>query len=185
MEVFSFNANTKQLEINQGEILLVREFKTLLDRDKTKDKSKVIKELTYIWLALDWKSMYASYTEIERHEEALADSGITEKEFNDPDFRAACRKYRELQESSYSIKLLNAARVAASQFIDYFTTIVDLNERDANGKPVFDAEKVIKVVSKLNDMHEELVTLEERVKKELAEKSTVRANAIDGFDPDA
>jgi ABC-type branched-subunit amino acid transport system ATPase component len=66
---------------------------------------------------------------------------------------------------------------------DYFTDIVDLNERDVNGKPIFTAEKVMKEVGMLNKVHEELITLENRVKKELAEKSTLRAGAIEDFDP--
>jgi hypothetical protein len=41
------------------------------------------------------------------------DANITEEEFNDPIFREACRKYRNLQDSNKSIKLLNAARNAA------------------------------------------------------------------------
>jgi hypothetical protein len=43
----------------------------------------------------------------------LSDSGLTEEEFNNPVFREACRKYRNLQDSNKSIKLLNAARMAA------------------------------------------------------------------------
>jgi hypothetical protein len=67
-----------------------------LDRDKTKHKDKATKELTYIYLAIDYKSIYSQYSELERHQEALNDSGLTEKEFNDPTFREACRKYRAL-----------------------------------------------------------------------------------------
>ena len=59
-------------------------------------KTKLIKELTYIYLAICWKSPYNNYTEQERHEEALSDSGLTEKEFNDPVFREACKKFRAL-----------------------------------------------------------------------------------------
>ena len=47
----------------------------------------------------------------------------------------------------------------------------------------FIAEKVMKEVGMLNKVHEELITLENRVKKELAEKSTLRAGAIEDFDP--
>ena len=54
---------------------------------------------------------------------------------------------------------------------------------DANGKPIFTAEKVMKEVGMLNKVHEELVDLENRVKKELAEKSTLRAGAREDFDP--
>lgn len=183
MNVFTYDNGNNRIEINEPEILLIKEFKALSDRDKTKNKTRLWKELTYIYLAIDWKSLYNQYSEQERHTEALADSGITEAEFNDPLFREACRKYKALQESNKSIKMLKAAMTAADQFIDYFTDIVDLNERDVNGKPIFTAEKVMKEVGMLNKVHEELITLENRVKKELAEKSTLRAGAIEDFDP--
>ena len=54
MNVFNYDSDHLQLEINEPEILLIKEFKALLDRDKTKTKTRVIKELTYIYLALDW-----------------------------------------------------------------------------------------------------------------------------------
>lgn len=183
MNVFTYDNGNNRLEINEPEILLIKEFKALSDRDKTKNKSKLWKELTYIYLAIDWKSLYSQYSEQERHQEALSDSGITEQEFNDPVFREACRKYKALQDSNKSIKMLRAAMNAADQFIDYFTDIVDLNERDVNGKPIFTAEKVMKEVGMLNKVHEELVTLENRVKKELTEKSTLRGGAVEDFDP--
>lgn len=183
MNVFTYDNGNNRLEINEPEILLIKEFKALSDRDKSKNKTRLWKELTYIYLAIDWKSLYNQYSEQERHQEALSDSGITETEFNDPLFREACRKYKALQDSNKSIKMLRAAMTAADQFIDYFTDIVDLNERDVNGKPIFTAEKVMKEVGMLNKVHEELITLENRVKKELAEKSTLRAGAIEDFDP--
>lgn len=183
MNFFVFNSINKQLEINEPEIFLVKEFKALINRDKTKKKDRVTRELSYIYLAIDWKSPYNQYSELERHEEAINDSELSEEEFNDPIFREACRKYRQLQDSNKSIKLLEAAKRAADQFIDYFETIVDLNERDANGKPVFQAEKVMKEMAMLNKVHEELITLEDQVKKELTEQSTIRAGAVDGFDP--
>ena len=179
MNVFNYDSLNKQLEINEPEIFLVREFKALVDRGK----ERAFKELTYIFLALDYKSIYSQYTEYERHEEALSDSGITEEMFNDPLFREACRKYRSLQDSNKSIKLLNAARNAADQFVDYFETIIDLNERDQNGKPVFSAEKVMKEMAQLSKVHEQLVALEAQVKQELEVQSGTRANVDEGFDP--
>lgn len=183
MNVFSYNNLNKQLELNEPELLLVREFKALLDRDKTKHKDRATKELTYIYLAIDYKSPYSQYSELERHEEALSDSGVTETEFNDPIFREACRKYRTLQDSNKSIKLLNAARNAADQFVEYFETIIDLNERDQNGKPVFSAEKVMKEMAQLSKVHEQLTLLEGQVKQELEVQTNTRANVEEGFDP--
>ena len=183
MNVFVYDNVNNRLEINEGEIFLVTELKNLLNKDQSKNKELAFKELTYIYLALDWKSPYSQYTELERHEEALRDSGLTEEEFNNPVFREACRKYRTLQESNLSVRMLNAAKLGAQQFIDYFTIIADLNERDVNGKPVFDAKKHFETMSKMHDLHEELTSLENLVKKELTETSTLRAGAVEDFDP--
>lgn len=183
MNVFIYDNVNNRIEINEPEILLIKEFKVLFDRDKTKNKSRAFREFTYIWLALDWKSIYSQYSEQERHQEALSDSGLSEKEFDDPQFREACRKYRDLQDSNKSIKLLKAARTAADQFIDYFETIIDLNERDQNGKPIFSAEKVMKEMAQLSKVHEQLVTLEGLVKQEMEIQHGTRANVEEGFDP--
>ena len=183
MNVFMYDNVNNRLELNEPEILLIREFKALYDRDKSKNKARLWKELTYIYLAIDWKSLYSQYSEQERHTEALSDSGITETEFNDPIFREACRKYKSLQESNKSIKLLRAARMAADQFVEYFETIIDLNERDQNGKPVFSAEKVMKERGQLSKVHEQLTILEAQVKQEMEIQSDTRAGVSEGFDP--
>ncbi len=183
MNVFIYDNLNKQLDLNEPELLLVKEFKALLDRDKTKNKEQATKELTYIYLAIDWKSPYSQYSEYERHEEALSDAGLTEEEFNNPVFREACRKYRNLQDSNKSIKLLNAARMAADQFAEYFETIIDLNERDQNGKPIFSAEKVMKEMAQLSKVHEQLIALESQVKQEMEIQTSTRAGVSEGFDP--
>lgn len=183
MNVFVYDNVNNRLEINEPEILLIKEFKALSDKDKTKTKTQLWKELTYIYLAIDWKSPYSQYLEQERHEEALNDSGLTEKEFNDPIFRDACRKYKALQNSNKSIQLLNAAKTATDKFIEYFENIVDLNDRDQNGKPIYTAEKVMKEVAQLSKVHEQLKILEAQVKQEMEISSGTRAGVQKGFDP--
>lgn len=179
---FTYNQQTHMVELNIPEILLISEFQALAKEDKSTYKDKLFKQITYIHLALAWDSPYAQYSEAERHNEAMLDSGLTEKEFNHPTFRAACRKYRELQDSNKSIRLLRAAEMAADQLIDYFENVIDLNERDQNGKPIFSAEKMIKEVTQLNKVHQELLDLENRVKKEMAEQSQIRAGAVEGYE---
>lgn len=180
---FVYDNVNNRLELNEPELLLIKEFKELLERDKTKNKVRFWKELTYIYLAICWKSPYNQYSSQEKHVASLEDSGLTENEFNDPIFRNACRKFRNLQESNKSIKMLEAAKGAVDKFIDYFDIIVDLNERDTNGKPIFSAEKIMKEVSNLTKVHQELIDLENQVKKELTEKTTLRAGANEDFDP--
>lgn len=189
--IFQYDNVNNRIELNIPEILLVKEFAELMkcERNICKEDSKGVyglrafREFTYIWLAIDWKSIYADYTEQERHREALRDAGITEEEFNNPEFRAACRKYRAIQESNRSIKLLQAAQNTVDKFIDYFNN-VDPEERDPlTGKPIFKVKDLMAEISNLSKVHDELTSLEGMVKKEISEQSTIRAGATEGFIP--
>lgn len=181
MNFFVFNDN--RIDVNEPEILLVKEFKILWDRDTTKFKTKVYRELTYIWLALDWKSIYSEYNELERHEESLKDSKLTKEEFDDEDFRAACRKYREIQENNLSIKCLYAAKNAMLKIIDYFNNI-DPEERDTTtGKPIYKVKDIMSEMNTLSDLNETFKKLEYRVKKEKEIESALRGGETDGYQP--
>ena len=189
--IFLYDNVNNRIELNVPEILLVREFAELMknERNICKDDPtgkyglRAFREFSYIWLAIDWKSIYADYTEQERHQEALRDSGITEEEFNNPEFRAACRKYRQIQESNRSIKLLKAAQTAVDEFIDYFNNL-DLQERDATtGKYLNKTKDVMAEMSNISKVLEELQTLESLVKKDLTDNSNMRGGVIEDFDP--
>ena len=192
LHIFQYNNASGQVEINVAEILLTKEFAALMDNtrnickeDKTGESHvRAFKELTYIWLALDWGSLYAEYTEQERHTEALKDSGLTEEEFNDPIFRAACRKYRQLQESNLALRTLSAARVTINKFIDYFQNIDPEEREESTGKPIYKVKDIIDEISKMSKVLDELKTLESIAKKEMQEESQLRGNAVEGFLPD-
>lgn len=190
-DIFIYDNIANRIELNIPEILLIKEFNALMEPNRNKCEEdpagkyglRAFREFTYIWLAICWKSIYADYTEQERHREALRDAGITEEEFNDPEFRAACRKYRAIQESNRSIKLLQAAQNTVDKFIDYFNN-VDPEERDPlTGKPIFKVKDLMAEISSLSKVHDELTALEGMVKKELSEQSSIRAGAVEGFMP--
>lgn len=191
--IFQYDNGTNRLELNVPEILLVKEFAELMKHERNIDKKndpkgvyglRAFREFTYIWLAIDWKSPYADYPEQERHREALNDANITEEEWNNPEFRAACRKYRQLQESNRSIKLLQAAQNTTDKFIDYFNN-VDPEERDPlTGKPIFKVKDLITEISNLSKVHEELKVLEGMVKQDLTQTTNIRGGAVEGFEPD-
>lgn len=192
IKVFQYDNVTGKVELNTPEILLIREFAALMDikRNKCKEdpegkyKLRAFREFTYIYLAIDWMSPYCDYYEQDRHQEALRDANITEEEFNNPEFRAACRKYRALQDETRSIKLLKAAQNVIDKFVDYFNNI-DVEERDEQtGKPIYKTKDVMAEISSLHKVHEELVILESQVKKEISETSSIRAGAVEGFMPD-
>ena len=191
-KIFVYDNVNNRIELNTPEILLVKEFSALIKPERNKCKEdpqgkfglRAFREFTYIWLALSWESIYSEYNEQERHQEALRDSKMTEEEFNNPEFRAACRKYKEIQESNLSVKMLKAAQETVNKFIEYFTYVDPLERDDQTGKPVYKAKDIMGELSQLGKIHDELKDLENRVKKETVEQSTIRGGAIEGYEPD-
>lgn len=192
-KIFVYDNVNNRIELNTPEVLLIKEFANLmaLDRNKCKEDPKgefglrAFREFTYIWLAISWDSIYSEYDEQERHQEALKDSNLTQEEFNDPVFREACRKYRQIQESNLSIKMLKAAQETVNKFIEYFNAVDPLMDRDTQtGKPLYKVKDIMSELTQLGKVYDELKDLENRVKKETTEQSTIRGGAIEGYEPD-
>lgn len=189
--IFQYNNVRSRVELNVPEILLVREFAELMRPERNKceeDPSgslglRAFREFTYIWLAIAWDSIYADYTEQERHQEALRDASMTEEEFNNPEFRAACRKYKEIQNSNRSIKMLHSAQAMVDKFIDYFETADPLERDITTGKPIYKVKDIQTELKNLTETHETLVQLEAQVKKHLEASSSYRGNVVEDFDP--
>lgn len=180
LNVFDYDQRTGTVILNSADLALIDEFRTLIKRDK----DRADREFTYIYLAIDWKSPYSNYSEQERHEAALQDAHITEEEWNDPSFRAACRKYRALQESNRYVRLLKSAELVTDKITDYFNN-VDLEERNENtGAYVNKVSDIQKAMENAAKQIETLKMIESLVKKEITEQSQIRAGATEGFVPD-
>jgi len=71
LHIFQYNNANGKVVLDEGEILLIREFAALMDDKRNICKQdpkgtehlRAFREFTYIWLALDWKSFYKDYTE--------------------------------------------------------------------------------------------------------------------------
>lgn len=191
IKVFQYDNVTGKVELNTPEILLIREFAALMDikRNKCKEdpegkyKLRAFREFTYIYLAIDWMSPYRDYYEQDRHQEALRDANITEEEFNNPEFRAACRKFKSIQESNKSIRLLHSANSMVDKFIDYFENADPMERDEQTGKPIYKVKDIQAEMKNLIDVHETMVELENQVKKQLSEKSSIRGGAVEGYTP--
>ena len=191
MKFFLFNNATNEIVINEPEVMLVKEFANLWEpaRNKTKKdpkgekRTRAFRELAYIWLMCDWASPYADYSEQERHEECLKDAGLTEKEWADPTFREAVRKYRDLQNSSRSLKLIKSTQQVVDKIIDYFDTI-DLQERDpVTSKPVYKVKDVMAEMNTIPQLVEDLKQLEILYKKEQEQENGLMGNVeVGAFD---
>lgn len=185
MKFFVYDNVNETVNINEESILLIREFVALWDEkrnkttsDKTgKKRTLAYKEIKFIYLFFDWSSPYFQYSEEDRHKEALRDSGLTDAEYNNVVFKAACRKYDELQNSSIEIRLLKAAMSAIDGQIHYLEN-VDLMERDpATGKPIFKSKDLIAEIKGCKDLITGLRDLEKQVKTGEEAENKLRGGA--------
>lgn len=192
MNIFLFDNVKNEVVINEPEILLTKEFavlwtdkRNITAKDKTGTRrTRAYREFTYIYLMIDWQSQYAQYAEKDRHQAAMEDSNLTDEEFNDPEFRAACRKYREIQDSDRQIRLIKAAQNKCDELTDYFEEGSDLMERDPiNGKPIFKAKDVMSELSSVSKVLDELDELERRVKAKKKAETGLRGDKQEGFTP--
>ena len=183
LRLFDYDNGKMKVVINEPDILLIKEFQELwtnernkCKEDKTGDKRlKAFRELTYIYLAIDWRSPYKEWSERERHDLALIDSQITLEEFEDPIFRAACRKYKALQETSKIGSLLQSQLSLIERMRIYYDTM-DFDERDQNGKPIFKMKDIQGEVAAMAKTIEGIQALKELHKKEQEQETSLRGD---------
>lgn len=190
-DIFLYNNSTGSLELNTHEILLVKEFEALWDIDRNKCKEdptgkkrlRVWKEFKYIWLFADWKSPYQQYLEMEKHNAAIEDSGLTDEEWQDPTFRAAIRKYIEIKDSSRILSLIKTAHRTLEK-MRIFLDNIDLDERDPmTNKPIWKGKDILDNIGSIGTMADRLHDLEEKYKKDLLENSkTLRGDREVAYD---
>ena len=176
MNFFVYDNAENRLSIDEYSVLLVKEFKDLWDitRNKCKEdktgklRLRAYKELTYIYLVLDYKSPYFQYLEKDKHESALDDSGLKEEDLKDEKFLAAYRKYQEIQESDK---------------MQVFLDNIDFNlDVDADGRPLYKPKDVINDIKSISECRTQLKELEIMHKKDLAESGErIRGDAEVGL----
>lgn len=179
IDIFLYDNSTGTITLNEYEILLVKEFATLYDISRNKCKKdptgihrlRAWREFKYIFLMLDFKSPYLEYIEQERHEQAMKDSELTNEEWEDPDFRAACRKYMEIKDSSRILSLIKTA-FRTLEKMRVFLDNIEFTDMDGNGKYLNDPKKVLESIGQIKKMNDYLRELEDDYKKDQESTNT-------------
>lgn len=189
MRFFIFDNAVNELRIDEYSILLVKEFKDLWNQnrnkckeDKTgKNRLKAMKELTFIYLMLDFKSPYYQFTEQQKYEAALIDSGITEEDLKNPEFIAAYNKYDEIQNADPTLSLIKTAYKTLYKMRIHLDNI-DFEDVDADGKPIYKPKDVIADITSIAKARAQLQELELIHKKDLiAAENKIRGDQEEGL----
>lgn len=161
------------------EALLIPEFQAIWKRDKTKDKLKAMRELSYVYFVCDYKSPYRSSLTLNRLESMVAKDFMKDEAYApDPKISAAVDKYKELQKTP-SMMLLDASLKTVHNLIDYLQN-VDLQERDKNDRPIYKPSDVTSSLKNIGGIVESLSKVRESVEKEMSEQATLRGHRKKG-----
>lgn len=189
MNFFNYDETNNTLRIDEPSIFLVKEFKALLDDKRNKcneDKTGkrhllAFKELTYIFLMLDFKSPYFRYLEKDKHEAALADSELTFEDLKNSEFVNAFNKYQEIQDQDEILLLIKTAQRTLYK-TRVFLDNIDYSEVDDMGRPIYKPKDVMADIDSISKMRKNLLSLEEEHKSSLGQTSNVRGGVELGFD---
>ena len=189
MKYFTVDKSTGSLDFSDPRILLIKEFKALLDSTRNKSKSdpkgeikeRAQKEFTFMFLYLDWESPYFKYPEEDRQQAAFDDSELTEEQMNDPEFVEACKKYNELQDKIQELRLLKGCMLTIESII-YYLEHIDVNERNpSDGKPIYKTKDVIMEIKNARELIKTVRDLEKEVKEGVSDESSVRGGVELGY----
>lgn len=156
-------------------ILWVPEFRTLWDRDKSKQKEQAVNEISYIVFLHDFRSPYLAYPTNEREVRIKKDYFKSADWLPDDAVKAAIAKYKELQTSPIS-RLLQSAMDTCDKMTDYFNG-VDFKKVDHNGKPIYTLKEVSSVMKDIGDIVSSLESLKEKVEREHMERGSIRGGS--------
>lgn len=177
--------NGDDIEISP-ESLAIKEFKKLWNRDKSKNKEKAKKELTFVYYYTDWQSPYRIYfDEKEKKQNIILDLFDGKKWETDDIIIEACKKYQQLSTTD-SMLLLQDARAAIGKLREYFRD-VNLTEKDEKtGKPIYSAKDLMLNLKQVGSVIKGMKELQEEVAKEQMTETRIKGGGKAGIfeDPD-
>ena len=189
IKFFAYDSAENKIIINEPEILLIKEFADLWtnERNVCKEdptgikKLRGFRELIYIYIAIDWGAPGSKDTPANRHKYALEASGLTDEEYNAPVFKAACKKYQDLQNSSSVIGQMVETYKNNIHKMQVFIDSIDYNERTDTGMPVFRIKDTLTEMQNLSKALQSLKELEAQYKEEQDEASGLRGDTVAGL----
>ena len=131
---------------------------------------------------MDFKSPYFQYLEKDKHEAALDDSGLSEKDLKDETFLKAYHKYQEIRDADPILSLIQTAYKTLHK-MQVFLDNIDFNmDVDADGRPLYKPKDVIADIKSISEIRKQLKELETMHKSDLAAGGDkVRGDAELGF----
>ena len=167
-----FEYRNWKLEV-KPEAFTIKAFKVLMDRDKTKDKSQGLKELSYVYHMADNTSPFSSYLDEEkRTEDIIKKVNLGNKWKPDDAVKEAVRVYKELDETITS-KYLDSVKIALSKIDQFFRDYAVTEETDTA-----DIKRIDDMIRSSIGTVKSLRELEKLVKQDKETEGTLKGGRV-------
>lgn len=158
----------------EPEILTLKVFKRLFTRDKTKDKSKFLQELGYIYFMLDPRSDYMYITdEDERSKAIIIGEGLSDTWKVDSILQDAMDYYKSFRPTS--ALLLEDTRVAVDKLREALRSI-NITETDDKGRPIYTLNTIVATIKQVPSLVKDLDDAERAISKEIVQNDKIRGS---------
>lgn len=173
---FLFNVEGKAVFPNT-ETLLLRPYKDIWERDKSKSKENALEELAYIEFMTSMKKTnpYRQYPEEKKHDIIVGDV-ISQIDWKPDELVIeAMENLIEFQRNaSTTYNYYMSAKVAAEKMQEFFNT-VDINERNyKSGNPIYKPGDITRALNDTEKVLSNLKALEKKVEEELYEETKTK-----------
>lgn len=187
MKLFEIDVETGTVALNKPWIMLIPEFKVLLDRDKGSKgdyrgdrKLKARKEFTYIYFLTDFASPLTDWEEEEKRKEALHYAELTEADIDDKVLEANAH-YDKMQLKGARALRTYRSLLKSQDAMDAYYETLDMAKTDKQGKLLNDPASVVKSAEQLDRFYTTINNFRKRVEEELKDQSTgIRGTATLG-----
>lgn len=169
MKLFKYEGY--KLNISE-EALVLKPFKNIWDRDKSKDKQKAIMELGYIYFMEDPRSDYQYIVDREARDKAIKEGeGLKESWKPDKVVLEAMQFYSSFKPAS--ALLLEDTRYAVDKLRQLLRDI-NLNDVDDKGRPVYTLNTITSTIKQIPSLVKDLDEAERSLAREIAQSDKVR-----------
>lgn len=158
----------------EPELLTLKVFKQLHSRDRTKDKSRFLQELGYIYFMEDPRSDYQYITNPEERTRAIIEGeGLPKTWKVDALLQEAIDYYKTFKPTS--ALLLEDTRTAVDKLREQLRDI-DLSAKDDKGKPIYTLNVVVSTIKQVPSLVRDLDEAEKAISKELIQSDKIRGS---------
>ena len=155
------------------ELFLLKAFRSIFNKDKTKNKEHFMEVLSVVYFVYDPRSTYADiFDENERLEAVLEQEGLSGSFKITPEIRDAIEVYKQVTTTT-SQKLLDSMRKSIAKIGEFLET-VNLKEVDDKGKAVYNVAQIVQATDKIPQLAKKLIETEKIVNAEITEQGRMR-----------